>query len=430
VLDMTSAKVKALLADLTREETAKMVRRGLDGIVRTGSSAGGLAYGYRSVLRGSAEKKLKRGGLLERVPEEAETVVEIFRRYAGGESARDIAVDLNRRAVPAPRGSNWNASTIHGEKARGSGILNNELYRGWLVWNKNRMVVHPETGKRVSRRNPPSEWVRIEAPQWRIVDDALWDDVAARKAAVASSRPHQQRKAKRIFSGLLRCGVCGCGMSSKGIDRKTGRVRIQCSGDKEGGVCADPRTYNCDDIEGRVLSLLREGLLDPEAIQVGLSEYTAELARLRRTSSSRRASLEAQLARVSADTTRMNSYLMRGLGDPERTNDLLQPLLAREAELKQELAHLDLPQPASLRPDALSRYVDAVSHLQKTLGNDGQSEAAKLVRQVISEVSLHPDGPSSNRHTPPPRVEVRGPLEALLGGPVVLGGNDGSGGGT
>ena len=45
-------------------------------------------------------------------------------------------------------------STIAGNAARGTGILNNELYLGRLVWNRLRYVKDPSTGKRVSRLNP------------------------------------------------------------------------------------------------------------------------------------------------------------------------------------------------------------------------------------------------------------------------------------
>jgi hypothetical protein len=75
-----------------------------------------------------------------------------------------------------------NPSTIHGNPARGTGILNNELYVGRLVWNRLRYVKDPDTGKRISRRNPPSGWVITDVPQLRIVDDELWHQVKARQA--------------------------------------------------------------------------------------------------------------------------------------------------------------------------------------------------------------------------------------------------------
>lgn len=43
-------------------------------------------------------------------------------------------------------------------------MLNNELYIGKLIWNRLRYVKDPDTGKRVSRENPASEWLIREVP--------------------------------------------------------------------------------------------------------------------------------------------------------------------------------------------------------------------------------------------------------------------------
>ena len=47
----------------------------------------------------------------------------------------------------------------HDSRPRGSrhGILNNELYIGRLVWNRQRYVKHPDTGKRLARINPADD---------------------------------------------------------------------------------------------------------------------------------------------------------------------------------------------------------------------------------------------------------------------------------
>jgi hypothetical protein len=74
--------------------------------------------------------------------------------YGRGVSPKAIATALNRERAPGPRGGQWSASTIHGKPARGTGILNNELYIGRLVWNRLRYVKDPATGRRVSRLNP------------------------------------------------------------------------------------------------------------------------------------------------------------------------------------------------------------------------------------------------------------------------------------
>jgi hypothetical protein len=80
--------------------------------------------------------------------------------YAAGKAPQAIVKQLNKEAVPGPSGTAWGPSTIHGNPDRGTGILNNELYIGKLVWNRLRYIKDPETGKRVSRPNPESEWIR------------------------------------------------------------------------------------------------------------------------------------------------------------------------------------------------------------------------------------------------------------------------------
>ena len=86
---------------------------------------------------------------------------------------RQIAARLNRDALASSRGGQWNASTINGNRKRRNGILNNELYAGWITYNRQRFVKDPETGKRLARPNPEHEWVTKEVPALRIVDDEL-----------------------------------------------------------------------------------------------------------------------------------------------------------------------------------------------------------------------------------------------------------------
>jgi hypothetical protein len=102
---------------------------------------------------------------------------------------------LNAERCPGPEGSPWNPSTIHGNPAGGTGILNNELYIGRLVWNRLRYVKDPDTGKRVSRPNPPSEWVTTSVPELRIVGDELCAQLKA-----------LQTKMRRVASTAIRGG--------------------------------------------------------------------------------------------------------------------------------------------------------------------------------------------------------------------------------
>src|SRR5260370_38292231 len=77
-----------------------------------------------------------------------------------------------------------------GKLQRRGGVHLNEAYVGLLVCNRLSMFKDPETGKRVSRPNPPEKWQVVEVPHLRIVSDDLWDAAQARKKLYGGKRTH------------------------------------------------------------------------------------------------------------------------------------------------------------------------------------------------------------------------------------------------
>jgi DNA invertase Pin-like site-specific DNA recombinase len=127
--------LKGTMNALFLKDLAQKTRRGLEGRVREGRSAGGLCYGYTVVRETDARGEPVRGG--RRIDEaEAAVVRRIFEQFATGMSANAIAKQLNAEGVPRPRGLLWRDTAIRGHRQRGTGILNNELYIGRLVWNR------------------------------------------------------------------------------------------------------------------------------------------------------------------------------------------------------------------------------------------------------------------------------------------------------
>src|SRR5580704_14571456 len=139
--------LKGTMNALYLHDLAEKTRRGLRGRVEAGMSGGGLSYGYRvvRVLEGQPR------GEREIHPGEAAIVQRIFRAFVGGVSPKAIGKTLNAEGIPGPMGVAWSPSTIHGHASRGTGILNNELYIGRLIWNRQRYVKDQDTGKRQAR---------------------------------------------------------------------------------------------------------------------------------------------------------------------------------------------------------------------------------------------------------------------------------------
>ena len=159
--------LKGTMGALYLKDLADKTRRGLRGRVEDGKSGGGNSYGYRVVRKTGDDGEPIRGSRTID-PEQAVVVLRIFTEYAVGRSPREIAHRLNAEGIAGPRGTGWGPSTIHGSVKRRNGILNNELYIGRIVWNRQRFIKDPDTGKRVSRPNPEEEWITRDVPELRM----------------------------------------------------------------------------------------------------------------------------------------------------------------------------------------------------------------------------------------------------------------------
>jgi len=131
--------LKGTMNALFLKDLAAKTHRGLRGRVEDGKSGGGLCYGYRVIKKLDERGELIRG---DREIDEAQAIVarRIFREFASGISPRAIARGLNAEGIVGPDGNFWNDSTIRGHVKRGTGLINNELYVGRLVWNRQRYI--------------------------------------------------------------------------------------------------------------------------------------------------------------------------------------------------------------------------------------------------------------------------------------------------
>lgn len=138
--------------------------------------------------------------------------------------------------------------------------------------------------------NPPESWIRQPAPDLRIIDDALWTRAQARKADLSANVRKIGRPAKRLLSGLLRCGVCGGGMTTGGQPR-----RYRCSTRVERGSCTNAVTALAREAESRVLTGLQDRLLAPDAAAAAVRAYAEDMASASATANRDRLEIEREL---------------------------------------------------------------------------------------------------------------------------------------
>lgn len=396
--DALQVGIRGLMSTLFIADLRHKTRRGLAAVVADGRHAGGRAYGYRAVPG--------QPGQLEIVPGEAAVVRRIFADYVAGRSPRDIAAALNAEGVVPPRGARWVASTINGNLARAHGIIQNAIYCGDIIWNKTKSVRDPETGRRIFRANPESEWKRAHNPDLIIVPADEWQAAQAEKLARGHTQPTPFRRRKRILSGLLRCGCCGGGMTLKDV-RPSSR-RIVCSTWRESGSCTNSRAYPLNQIERAVIDGVLDRLRHPDA----LVAYVEALQTDRRAEANRRATAERAVTRARTALDHLQRNLIHQRID-EDFFDREAPALRRA--LADAQAQLDAAPPAqivTLHPAMIRRLESVLAMLSQHLPTLDPTEDRDLIeafRALIDRVVVR------DRADGGVECEVIGHISGLIG---------------
>ena len=377
---------KGTMNALYLHDLAEKTRRGLRGRVEAGRSGGGVSYGYRvvRVLEGQPR------GEREIHPEEAAIVQRIFRAFVAGVSPKAIGKTLNVEGIPGPRGAAWSPSTIHGHAGRGTGILNNECYSGRLVWNRQRFVKDPDTGKRLARMNPADAWVIADVPHLRIVDDALWQADKARQASTRSTMKAgivRARRPKYLFSGLTQCESCGGGYNL------SSRSTLRCFNASIRGTCSNTRTITKQELEGRVLRAMKERLFEPGAFDEFCRAFTEEMNRLRREHRTKLTAAPREIASINRRSKEILELLLQGFRD-EAWKEELRILEQRRTKLQAALANVETePALPALHPHMAEAFRHKTTQLAAALEHEDeeQRESARLaLRGFIDHIVIPP----------------------------------------
>ena len=372
-------------------------------------SGGGNSYGYDVVRRIGTDGLAVTG---ERTinRDEADIIRRIFAEFAEGQSPKTIARRLNDEHVPGPRGEHWRDTAIRGHRTRGSGLLNNELYVGRLIWNRLRSLKDPQTGNRVSRLNPPEAWTLTEVPEMRIVDDALWQRVKLRQGeieadprvtALKATKFWEQRRVNHMLTGLLCCGSCGGGFAA------VGRDYVACSAARKLGTCTQRKSIKRGVLEEAVLNLLRDRLMQPGAVAEFIAAYTTEVNGQRGAATADRARLVSERAAIARKLEGLYDAISEGLRTPG-LKDRLETLEARLGELDVTLT-APAPTQVRLHPNLSEMYKKKVAELAATLADpEIRTAALEIIRGLITRVTVHggEDGVT---------LELEGALTAMIG---------------
>ncbi|MRN44647.1 MULTISPECIES: recombinase family protein [unclassified Brucella] len=400
--------LKGTMGALYIKDLADKTRRGLRGRIEDGKSGGGLSYGYDVVRQFDQAGEASRG---ERAVNEAEANVvrRIFTDYLEGKSSRAIAMTLNSEGVPGPQGSEWGPSTIHGNPKRGTGILNNELYIGKLVWNRLRYIKDPDTGKRVSRPNPESEWIIQDVPELRIVDQYIWEAARERQQKLAHDPSSDtsanflcdRRRPKHLFTGLIKCGCCGGGYSM------ISKHLLGCTNARNKGTCNNWINIRRDTLEASVLNGLDRHLMEPELFKDFCEEFTREVNKARIAARVSIEAAETEIKKIDRELERILDLYLKEALTVEIVKERGTKLETRKKELNALLDGAEEP-PALLHPNMAKIYHEQIEALHDQLHNEAtRAKAAERLRSLVSRIELVPNNDEL-------AIVLRGDLTAIL----------------
>ena len=402
--------IRAVLSQELIEQIRYRTLEGMKSAVRKGKAAGGLSYGYRVAQQYDA-KGDRIPGLREIDSDQAAIIQEIFREYAAGRSPTQIAQDLNKRGIPGPRGLKWRDTAIRGHVDRGTGILNNEAYRGRTIFNRRKFRKNPKTEKREARVNAESTWVIIDNPELRIIDDALWNKVKARQIAVRSNydatttnKLNKTHRPSYLLSGILRCAHCGGPYAISGKDRysctnRGKKLPIDILG---GGICTNSKTISRQELEDRVLTCIPNALWNLVNIETVVAASKKRLAARHAQAGINIPALEHQ---ITTKQQEQNSILKQITDRIQASrpviaslDDMVDELEARINDLKHQLEVARTTKPVNLAddvtPEIVQRVINAVMYYVREHA-DGETKQPFIImiRGLIQQVVI---GPAEN----------------------------------
>jgi site-specific DNA recombinase len=366
------AGLSGLMSDELRASIRVRTHSALQMRATAGRPTGGKVYGYD-----------RAGQIIEA---EAIIVREIFERMAAGEPMRKITNDLNARGIPSP-GARWSRSERRHDGrwliSALNAMLQNERYAGRLIWNRSVWVKDPDTGKRVRRERPQSEWTTTECSA--LVEASTWDKVQVRMRERATGSRHGSGVRRYILSGLLVCEHCGSRFIATG---KNGSHYI-CSTHTQGGEAACP-VASCISrslAEDIVLAPVQRELLAPDAV-----EHACELIRgwARNESIQIAEGANPEVEAIAAEIADLEALIEARPARTATLRQVIEDLRARQANLQRGARRQAHAKHGAEIP-AEQAYRAAVAEMAATL-EGGNIEAARVaLHSLVGTIPVFED---------------------------------------
>ncbi len=239
-----------------KEKHSQMIKDGL-------FCGGPPPYGYKLIW---SERTNNKGRRLKQIviDEEESQVVKLVYTLAtvNGYGGYRIANYLNEQGILTRKGGKWGLTVTNY-------MLRNPIYKGYPTYGK----TSARSGS--NKRQNPNSWLisDVKIEELAIIDENVWEKAQRiRKKrtpgcflpeAYSYAQYPQQTKSPLLFTGLIKCGHCGCTLCSyssvakwetkDGVLKSATKASYRCTSANRGIQCDGQKTYVQNRIEGPVL---------------------------------------------------------------------------------------------------------------------------------------------------------------------------------
>ena len=254
------------------------------------------------------------------VPEEADLVREIFRRFVQGEGYLQLAKWLNAQGIRTHRGNAFENRTLEY-------MLQNPVYIGKLRWT-------PTGRTRRDYHNPDT--LTVDARHDSLISKELWDAAQAKAAHLKATHTHHARvsaEKKHWLCGLLRCRSCGATLVVANYGKQIPYFKC---GDYIKGRCSTAQHIRVD--------LLEQAFLDKLQHDALLSPVLAfETVHLNAGPTDARTDLQRQIDQLTRKISRLREAFLAGADSVEEYAAAKHAVESRLAALRRQLDQLTAP---------------------------------------------------------------------------------------
>lgn len=369
-----SARYKAILKKNNKKvvSATEAISEGAEGIILE-SVLEGMAEYYSAdlaekVTRGMTENALKckyNGGMsvpfgyvideerhYQLDPVNAPIALEIFTRYASGESTTDIINDLNARGLKTSRGVPFNKNSF-------SHMIHNRNYIGEYHYSN----------------------ITVPGGVPAIVPQDIFESAGARLEGNKHAPARNKAKEKYILTTKLFCGECKTMLVGESANKKNGTYRYY--------KCASAKRHECklkpirkELIEDFVIRKAMESISDEETVNT----IIGQILKLFDEENVVIPALERQLRDVQKSIDNMVKAIEMGVCT-RSTKARLEELEAEEDKLKKDIERERVSTP-TLTEEQLRFFLDKYAHLDISV----QQNREKIVDDLIGSIILYGDG--------------------------------------